>query len=322
MKKIDYVIYHKGCVDGFSGFFVFAMYGNFTENLIIYPDVPSATKSPPNINNKHVMIIDVAYKKKVLEDIFKNAKKVTYIDHHDSNYDDVIALSIKYKSICDIEIIYDNKMSGCTLTWKYFYKDKTIPYFLKLIEDNDIGAWKINESRPFICALKSYYSLNIDRIEKWKQLLKPKNVNILIAKGKIMKDYADYLVSSNIHKYTRKKFPSDMVFKMATEINPNVFKHPSEHIVAIYNTSCPSIAELSIAALNAIDCDIFMSFTINIDKNEYVISMRSKYVDVGQIAKIFGGGGHKLAASFSFLGSDYTINDLFESDTLPRKTKK
>ena len=315
MNKFDYVIYHKGCIDGYGGFFVFAMSGYFAKDITIHPDVPSACIAPPNIRNKNIIIIDVAYKKDVIANIFNNAKKVVYIDHHDSNYEDVVEQSILYKSKCDIEIIYDNTMSGCTLTWKYFYKDKAIPYFLKLIEDNDIGAWKLNDSMPFICALKSYYSMNINAINSWKNLLKNKHIKTLIKKGKIMKHYAEYLANSNLQKYTRKKFPSNVIFNL----KPEIFKFPGQYIVAVYNTSCPSIAELSIATLDMIDCDIFMTWSLNIDKNEYVISMRSKFVNVGDIAKIFGGGGHKLAAAFSFYESKYRINDLFENDILQRK---
>ena len=56
----------------------------------------------------------------------------------------------------------------------------------------------------------------------------------------------------------------------------------------------------------------------NLDKKEYIISFRSKFADVGNIAKIFGGGGHKLASACSIPIKILNIQDLFFSQSLPR----
>lgn len=56
------------------------------------------------------------------------------------------------------------------------------------------------------------------------------------------------------------------------------------------------------------------------DTKQYVLSFRSKNIDVGKIANIFGGGGHKLASACSFLANKYHIQDLFvEISPFPRK---
>lgn len=45
-------------------------------------------------------------------------------------------------------------------------------------------------------------------------------------------------------------------------------------------------------------------FFKEVNHNEYKVGLRSKrYVDVGSIAQIFGGGGHKRAAGFTYYGS-------------------
>src|SRR5258708_6486013 len=95
-QKFNYIIYHKGCLDGFSGFFVAYTSGRLTKDVIIHEDMPSATMIPPDIDGKDMLIIDVAYKKEVLEEIFKYAKTVVFIDHHDSIKDDVQVLASKY----------------------------------------------------------------------------------------------------------------------------------------------------------------------------------------------------------------------------------
>jgi nanoRNase/pAp phosphatase (c-di-AMP/oligoRNAs hydrolase) len=54
-----------------------------------------------------------------------------------------------------------------------------------------------------------------------------------------------------------------------------------------------------------------MMWTLHLDSDEYVVSMRSEKADVGEIAKRFGGGGHKFAAAFAFPVKKFHINDLF-----------
>jgi nanoRNase/pAp phosphatase (c-di-AMP/oligoRNAs hydrolase) len=73
--------------------------------------------------------------------------------------------------------------------------------------------------------------------------------------------------------------------------------------------------------METIDCNFAIIWTYHMDRKEYVLSFRSKEVDVGSIAAIFGGGGHKLASACSFSANKYNIQDLFFPNSLPRKNK-
>ena len=66
MRIYDYVIYHKRCYDGFTGFLILHNSNTIKKTAQIYPDVPSAKHLPPNIRGKNVIIIDVAYKYEIL----------------------------------------------------------------------------------------------------------------------------------------------------------------------------------------------------------------------------------------------------------------
>ena len=57
----NYVIYHKKCPDGFTGFYILHQSKLIHNNAKIMPDVPSAKFYPPDIHG-NVIIIDVAYK--------------------------------------------------------------------------------------------------------------------------------------------------------------------------------------------------------------------------------------------------------------------
>ncbi|VBB18522.1 hypothetical protein YASMINEVIRUS_985 [Yasminevirus sp. GU-2018] len=337
-KNFNYIIFHGGCLDGFSGFFVAHISGRLTKDVIIHEDVPSTTKIPPDIDGKDVVIIDVAYKKEVLEEIFKYAKSVVFIDHHVSIKEDVAELYKKYNNapvvqdtdsdseqststskISDnITIVYDDTRCGSTLAWSYFFGRQKIPLFLKYVEDQDTGHWIYPRTKPFIYALRSYYKLNTDTesLNRWFKLLNKENVAKLIKKGTYMKRYNDHIVSTNVPKHTLERFPSKKIYDM----NPAIFSKPGQYKVAVYcGHNCPSVTELGVGALERMpEIDFCIMWVYNLDSKRYVLSMRSREVDISEICKIFNGGGHKLAAACSFSSSLMRIEDVFEGPSLPR----
>lgn len=319
--KFNYIIFHNGCLDGFSGYFVSHISGRLTKDVEIYPDVPSSNKIPSNINGKDILIIDVAYKKEILEPIFKVAKSVVFIDHHSSIKEDVEILYKKYNNSGNITIIYDDTKCGSTLAWKYFFGRDKIPLFLKYVEDQDTGKWMYPQTKTFIYALKAYYHLSVEgkSINKWFRLLKEENVVKMIKRGKYMKKYNKHLVNTTLPKYTLQLFPSQKIYNK----NPNLFKNIGQYKVAVYcGLSCPSTTDLALGVFKYIECDFCIMWVYDIDRKKYFMSMRSKEADVGQICKLFGGGGHKLAGGCSFKASEYTIDDLFHGKSLPRLLKK
>ena len=326
--KFNYIIFHRGCLDGFSGFFVAHISGRLTNDVEIYPDVPSATKVPPNIENTDIIIIDVAYKKNILESIFKNAHSVVFIDHHISIRNDVDELHKKYNHLNNINIIFDSDRCGSTLAWKYFFSRQKIPLFLKYVEDQDTGKWVYPNTKPFIYALKSYYHLSTENksLNKWFRLLNKENIIRLIKKGKIIKRYNQHLVNINLPRHSLERFPSKKIYNHAitkTNESHNIFEKPGQYKVVIYNGfNCPSVTDLANEALQKIECDFCIMWVQNLDKDEYVLTMRSKDIDVSKIAQIFGGGGHKLAAACSFPVSQFRIEELFEGESLPRTIKE
>jgi nanoRNase/pAp phosphatase (c-di-AMP/oligoRNAs hydrolase) len=325
-NKFNYIIYHKGCLDGFSGFFVAHNSGRLTQDVEIYPDVPSARMVPPNIDGKDIIIIDVAYKKDILEQIIKHSKSVVFIDHHVSIAEDVQLLKDKYDKVSTdkIIIVYDDKRSGATLAWKYFNSRQIAPLFLKYVEDQDTGKWEHENTKPFILALKANYHLSTEAksINKWFRLLNKDNVMAMVEEGKIMQKYLIHLININLPRHSMHRFPSKKLFDRVKNEYPDAFPGVGAYKVAVFvGFNCPSVTDLSIGALERIDCDFVIMWVYNIDKKEYVFSMRSREVDVSKIAKSMGGGGHKLAAAFSFSKKLFEIDEMFEGSPLPRGLK-
>lgn len=316
MVLYNYIIFHKGCIDGFSSFIILAKSGKISHDGIIYLDVPSAKKIPPNIENKTIIIMDVAYKKSILEEIVDLSTSVTFIDHHITIRDDVNSLSNNEK----LTVIYDENESGASLTWKFFNPNMQLPLFIRYIKDNDIGKWKLKYTHEFIASLDVHYNLSIDakNISRWNKLFKPDVVKKIIKKGKIYKEYMDFLLGINSKKYSMEAFPSEKIY----EEYSHAFRKPGEYKVAVVcGSGCPSISLLGLKIAQTIDCDFVIIWNLHLDKKEYVLSFRSQCTDVGTIAKIFGGGGHTLASACSFPITKYSIQDLFFPQSLPRQNK-
>jgi len=103
------------------------------------------------------------------------------------------------------------------------------------------------------------------------------------------------------------KFPSKKLAKKYKK-----FKKINQYTVAVTNSGCPSTSLVGKKiAEDCKKCDFVFLWHYLVNKNLYIVSLRSKKVDVGTIAKIMGGGGHKLASGFAFSSKDFSINDIF-----------
>jgi len=302
--KYDYIIYHRNCFDGFSGFYLFMKSKLWIPKPIVFPDVPSSKKIPPNINGKNVIIIDVAYDASVIKKISELANKILFIDHHVTIQEDIKKLKLDNPH----EIVYDDTESGASLVWKYFFKNEKMPKFIKYIKDNDIGAWKYKKTHDFIAALEVNFKLepNYENLKHWDNLLDDDFLDSLIERGHVYNEYKNHLIKQNYKKYNILKFPSNKIirkFKDLAQFKP--------FNVAVINSNCPSTSLLGKYIVENVECDFCLLWNYSIKNSRYVISLRSREADVGIIAKIMGGGGHKFASSFSFKSSFFQIDDLF-----------
>lgn len=316
-NKFNYIIYHKNCLDGFSGFFLFKRLNLSDSNAIIYPDVPSTKIVPPMISNKNVIIIDVAYSLDILEKIFALAKSVLFIDHHITTKDYANILSNKYEQ----NIFFNEKYSAAGLVWKYFYPKQKIPRFIRYIQDNDIGAWKLKYTKEFINAIQVLYKLDPSskNINSWNNLFDSNEVKKLIKLGIHYQKYKTYLLDQNVKRYSLEQFPSEKLLEDNFNLK-NLIGEIGKYKVAVYNGGCPTTSSLGEQAMNTINCDFAFIWNLNLEKKDIVVSLRSKEngVDVSKIAECFGGGGHHGASAFSFSIRKYNIQDFFLENSLPR----
>lgn len=292
--EFDYVIYHNNCIDGFTSLFCL-YYANKLKNAKLYGAHPASSFIPQGIKNKNIVIVDVGYSKQIMEKIVKLAKNVVYIDHHITHIDKIKEI----KSI-KLTIVYDVNHSACVLTWKYCFSSKP-PYLFELIEDNDIGNWKIEDTKPFLCAFRTindFTNVSSKNLNLYKKYLDDKELKKIINIGKIYFEYHSYLMKQIMYKYSVQTF---------------IFGKKKYRII-ILNTDTV-LGKDAITNLCTLDeIDFAMLWHYDHDKKIFVVILRSNKINVSDIAKHYGGGGHMYAAAF--------VTEIFPPDLIAKKIEK
>ncbi|MDP3998984.1 MAG: DHHA1 domain-containing protein [bacterium] len=267
--KKSIVILHDGdCSDGFGGAWAaWKIFGNKADYIGVKHDNPP----PQGLKNKTIYLIDFTYTEPIIRRFLRDNKLVTAIDHH-ATAERAAKLTQDY--------LFDNSHSGCALAWKYFHPTKPLPVLLKHIEAVDL--WRF---LPDSAALFAYLNLFSQDFKIWDKIIRdaenPKKLKGFIEKGKIVLRYEDKRVQNLVQK------------------NSELVKFAGYKTLAVNSANWPSqVGNELVKKLPPIG--IIWSRR----DNKIIVSLRSdRSVDVGKLAKRFGGGGHPGSSGFSLPGN-------------------
>lgn len=266
MKEIV-VIYHGECPDGFSAAWVaWKRFGDQADYVPgHYQELP-----PEGLADKEIYILDFSFPADIMAKIIKENKRVVVIDHHKSAEE-----SVKMAH----EYVYEMNHSGAVLAWQYFYPDSEAPWLLRYIEDVDIWKLELPDIFAMILILNTF---NKD-FQTWNKLAEELENESMrgqyIEQGKTMLKYENKLMSEIM------------------DSNKEVVKFEGYEIYAI--NAPHAFASQMGNALCREKPPIAIVWQWSGGKME--VSLRSDgSADVSEIAKKYGGGGHKAAAGFKF----------------------
>lgn len=254
-------IFHASCADGFAA------------ATVVYTAYPEADfhatnykQDPPDVDGLDVIIADFSYPKKVLLDIKQKAKSLVVLDHHKTAQKDLEGLDF---------CTFDMTKCGSVLTWEYLYPDKDVPIFLEYIQDRDLWKWELPSSKEVSACIKATkFDLDI-----WSDFLSSDfDITSMINDGKAIQKYIDNEVESTAN---RDNIPL---------VNIGGYKVPCQNCTHLVSEVCGTMAkEYPFAAVY-----------FDLPNNKRCFSLRSSKdgVDVSEIAKKYGGGGHTNAAGF------------------------
>jgi len=264
MKNIV-VIYHGKCPDGFSAAWIaWKKFGDKAE----YIPVRHGETPPEDLAGKEIYFLDFVYPVDLMAKVVKESKRVIVIDHHKSAEE-----SVKMAH----EYIYEMNHSGSALAWRYFYPDLVLPWLVRYIEDMDI--WKLELPDVFAVAMV-VNSIEQD-FDTWTKLARDfdndSTRNKQIEQGKIMLKYENKLMDEMMDSNKEiVKFEGHETYAVNA---PHVFASQ------MGNALCKEKPPIAIVWQRS--------------GGKLEVSLRSDgSIDVSEIAKKYGGGGHKAAAGF------------------------
>lgn len=257
-------IYHGNCSDGFGSAWVVRM-AHPKETIEYYPGFYQ--NPPPDVTGKDVIMVDFSYKRPVLLEMAKQAKSILIIDHHKTAQEDLVDLPDNVKCVFDME------HSGVILTWKYYFKDEPAYTLLHHIEDRDLWKFKLENTRLIQACVFSYpYDFDV-----WDRLMRM-DLSALAKEGEAIE---------------RKHFKD---IKELLSVSTRLM------YIGGYSVKVANIPyTMSSDAAHELDQGMPFGACYYDSPKGRVFSLRSNEngIDVSQVAKQYGGGGHKHAAGFT-----------------------
>jgi oligoribonuclease NrnB/cAMP/cGMP phosphodiesterase (DHH superfamily) len=294
MNNVDVIdkllcVYHFPCPDGFSAAWV-VREALGEENVEFVPMNYGQPYDIEMFRDRAVYLVDFSFKAKEMLAICDIADNVLVIDHHKTAEAELSGLMHD-----KLMTIFDMDHSGAVLTWNYFFAAQGIattsgkvngidvPLFLKYIEDRDLWKWKLPASREICMAISSYdYTF-----ENWSMLDAMCGLDLykLELEGRTLKRQFD--------KTLRAMLKETMYMGDFAGHHVPIANVPYAYASDAGNLMCDG--PMSKAPFSVTYYDTANGF------RKYSLRSTDAGLDVSEIAKMYGGGGHRNAAGFSLM---------------------
>ena len=287
-RKI-YCCYHNPCYDGFgSAYSAWRQFGKKAE----YIPCSYAGKLPEIEDGSVVYFLDFSTKADVMRELGKRCK-VIVLDHHKSAEDNLKEFEVlpaymhvhaeqpEYKA--GVQVRFDMNKSGAMLAWEFFNPTKPAPKLIDYVQDRDLWKHELENTKEFNAYLKTF---EFD-FQQWD------NINAETSTSYGFKKFVEFGVVALKQE--------EQLVKLICSSSAIKFFPGPDTVVAFVNTSS-HWSDVGNALLNkhVVDVDHTLSVTYLAKYNNWMFSLRSRGdFDVSNIAKHFGGGGHKNAAGFN-----------------------
>lgn len=279
MNRPDVCIYHANCDDGFAA--AYAVWKRFGDEVDFY--ACQYGQKPPDVLGADVLIVDFSFKKDVMAAFEANQKRVIVLDHHktaEAELSDFLQLECAggplTKERCDrvIEgagVHFDMNKSGARLAWEYCFGDAPMPPWFAAVEDRDLWRFALPETKEICIAIRSYAR----EFEIWDNF----DAVELMHEGAAIQRYVDMIVSNICDTAFEEEIAGHKVPVAACSYD---FVSETAHQLLKRNPEAPFAA----CVVRSYD-GVTYSLRSGVDR-----------LDVSEIAKAKGGGGHRNAAGF------------------------
>jgi len=262
------VIYHAGCWDGFCAAWVLRRE---------FPDADFHAAhygtEPPDVSGRDVFVVDFCYKRPVMLAIAAAARSLTVLDHHKSAEADLAGFVAEANGLYGVvpNVIFKMDKSGGRLAWEYLNGAAPAPWLVDYTEDRDLWRHVLPDSRAVNAALRSY---PLD-FAQWDMLagMDPRD---LAEEGYAILRAEAQTVAAHV--------------RHAREIELGGHKVLAVNATTLFSEIAGELAQGR--PFGACYFDRFDGLRV------WSLRSREGGVDVSEVAKQYGGGGHRNAAGF------------------------
>jgi nanoRNase/pAp phosphatase (c-di-AMP/oligoRNAs hydrolase) len=287
------VIYHANCNDGFTAACILKDAFNFS--VLIAGDYRDPTPPPGITEEDEVILVDFSYKRSVLEELRSRVKKLIVLDHHKTAQADLAGLP---------GVKFDMDQCGATLAFDYVTK----AYEGSLIEEFVVS----HDARPIFYDPMGQYGEGLEMIrdrDLWLNKL-PDTAAFTAGLSMVPKEFDPWIHAIFMdHREVVRKGRAILEYQKK-QIKQLVDQHVSlvqwnGHLVPLVN-SAAWMSDIGNDLLEKYPKAPF-SVVYFIVGDHVKLSLRGASrtwndgtdVDVSEIAKEFGGGGHKNASGLN-----------------------
>ncbi len=282
MIKKPLCIYHFPCADGFGS--AFATWLKHGHDFDYHP--ANYGEPIPDVDDRKVYIFDFSYPLDEMNVIIKRADSVAVRDHHKTAEEALGGLAVKHKDNPLVDIVFDVNKSGAVLTWEYWFPNDDVPEMFRLIEDRDLWNFKYQDTKAFARILWSHpYDF-----ETWSSIYNHMENTAL--RDAIIHEGEALL---RAHEQTCAELIKDLT---------RIEVVAGHHDVPVLNLPIQFGSDVCHLLLKAHPDAPFAAYYF--DKpgpdgtliRQWGARSEDSRIDVGQVAKEFGGGGHRNASGW------------------------
>jgi oligoribonuclease NrnB/cAMP/cGMP phosphodiesterase (DHH superfamily) len=292
MKTI--CIYHANCFDGFAAAWVVrkklrdaggqelnieyipAHYGD----MKLMNSIQQDCYENANINDDYI-ILDFSFPRDLMIQIYNKARSILVLDHHKTAEENCKGLDF-----CQ----FNMNESGASLAWKYFFPEREVPLMIQYIADRDLWKFELPDSK-YVNAYIQSFPMTFNDYDYIHDTLSNYSLLEVINIGKGIERYKNSMVEAMCKNATLQLIgdywvPVINCSLLFSEVGHYMCQQEYEYIDHRNNTTYMNKPPFA------------ASYFIRADgKRQYSLRSIGDF-DVSEVAKKYGGGGHKNAAGF------------------------
>ncbi len=234
--------------------------------------------------NTRVIIVDFCLEPwSMMEKVLSKAKSLTWIDHHQTSINE-------YQTHHKGETIPGIQKTGtaaCILTWKYFFPSEPLPEAVELLGQYDI--WQLEDPRVLSFQFGMRSISHEPGSDIWGKLLNP---------GVVAEETVKQLTKDGEGILRYQRIQNNLYARMLSFVTNLIVGEESYRAIAC--NAAMNNSQLFDSVWDGNKHDLMLSFHRRSDQ-QWSVSLYTKHddINVGEIAKVFGGGGHPRAAGFT-----------------------